>query len=528
VSFWSWCTPPRLALLVFAAACAVHAPALFGGFIWLDHAHLEQRLALPDAETGLVGLFTRGFAGTGFYRPLVACSLALDDALGGAPWLYHASTLAWHGAAAVLTAFAARALGLTLPAQLLAGLTFAVHPLTSLVAGAIAFRSEAMLAALLLALLIFHVRHRPVPAALALFLAGLCKETALLLGPLSIAALELTAGARAEPRVRRALLVAEAGALAALLGLRALYAPGWRASFPDLSLDAHVGTRLAALAKSGARLLAVTPFDHSICDAFPVTSTLGLGALAGALLVASTGYAAFRFRGPALLFALALLPALQLVPIMRWWSPHYLYVPLAFAAIAVAPAVSTRPRLGWWLFALAAFAFQTFPEARRFRSDEALWEREARRHPECREARFYLGEVARENRRWDDAALHYERAIARSDQILSYVDLAAAQANLGTVELERQRPAEAQSAFRAALELAADGEERRRLRHNLATALLLSGDAARAALELESESARPDALPESLLIRAKALRALGREDEARALTERLLRSTPAR
>ena len=38
--------------------------------------------------------------------------------------------------------------------------------------------------------------------------------------------------------------------------------------------------------------------------------------------------------------ALALLPSLQLVPIMRWWSPHYFYLPLAFVAML----------LGWYLF----------------------------------------------------------------------------------------------------------------------------------------------------------------------------------
>jgi tetratricopeptide (TPR) repeat protein len=521
VGFWSWCTR-RAALLVFLVACAVHAPALFGGLIWLDHAHLEQGLALPEPETGVLGLFTQGFAGTGFYRPLVSCSLALDAALGGAPWLYHAHTLAWHGAASVMTAVVARTLGLEQRAQLVAGLTFAVHPLTSLVAGAIAFRSEAMLAVALLALVVFHSLRRPALAALSLLLGGLCKETALLVGPLAIAALELAFDKRHTAVHRRALLLAEAGALAALLGLRAAFAPSWRASRPELSADEAIGTRLAALAKSGARLLDFTPFDHTLCDAFPVTSLFTFQALAGALLAASLGYAAWRYRGAALLAALALIPSLQLVPVMRWWSPHYLYLPLAFAAVAVAPIVSAGARLGWWAFALAAFAVQTLPETYRLRSDETLWRREVAIHPECREAQFYLGEVARSAKRWDSAASHYERAIALSPGVLSYVDLGVAHANLGAVELERRRPAAATGAFRAALALTSDESQQRRIRHNLAIALLLLGDAAGAARELEGEVARPDALPESMLIRAKALRALGRESEARSLAGRLL------
>jgi tetratricopeptide (TPR) repeat protein len=528
VGFWSWCTPGRLWSLVFLAACAVHAPALSSGLIWLDHAHLEQGLALSQPEGGLFGLFTRGFAGTGFYRPLLACSLSLDAALGGAPWLYHAHTLAWHAAASTMTAFAAKALGFDVRAQLVAGLTFAVHPLTSLVAGAIAFRSEAMLAVALLALIVFHSARRPALAALSLFLGGLCKETALLLGPLFITALEFGSAKRRAVRGRidrRALLLAEAAALTGLLGLRALFAPNWRASFPELAAAEAIGTRLAALAKSGARLLGLTPLDHSVCDAFPVTSIFSFPALAGGLLAASLVYAAWRFRGPPLLAALALIPSLQPVPIMRWWSPHYLYVPLAFAAIAIAPIVGARARLGWWLIALAAFAVQTLPQTHRLRSDQALWQGEIARHPECREAHFYLGEVARNEKRWDSAALHYERAIAASPEFLSYVDLGAAYTNLGAIELERRRPSAAIGAFRAALARSTHEAEQRRLRHNLATALLLSGDAAAAARELETEVARPDALRESVLVRAKALRALGREADARVLAERLLERT---
>ena len=35
--------------LVVLAAVAAHASALWGDFIWLDHAHIEQGLALAPA-----------------------------------------------------------------------------------------------------------------------------------------------------------------------------------------------------------------------------------------------------------------------------------------------------------------------------------------------------------------------------------------------------------------------------------------------------------------------------------------------
>ena len=57
--------------LVALLAIATHATALRSGFIWLDHAHIEDGLALARSAP-LTTLFERGFAGTGFYPDLGA------------------------------------------------------------------------------------------------------------------------------------------------------------------------------------------------------------------------------------------------------------------------------------------------------------------------------------------------------------------------------------------------------------------------------------------------------------------------
>src|SRR5262245_12789032 len=112
----------RAHALVALLAIAAHATALAGGFIWLDHAHIEDGLALAQSQ-GWPALFTQGFAGTGFYRPLMAVSLSIDAA-AGVPWLYHATTLAFHAGAAVATCIAGAALGLSRRAAVLAGALF--------------------------------------------------------------------------------------------------------------------------------------------------------------------------------------------------------------------------------------------------------------------------------------------------------------------------------------------------------------------------------------------------------------------
>lgn len=514
-------SPALAAALVGVAALVAHLPTLGGGFIWLDHAHIEDGLAVARPASWS-SFFTGGFAETGFYRPLVAVSLSVDALLGGSPLVFHLTTLFFHVAASAMVTVAAGALGLSLTAGFLSGLLFAVHPVTSLVASAIAFRSESMAAVALLALVTWHRRRRAAAAAVALVVGGLCKETALALAPLFIVALELDERAVA-PGARRRVLLAEALGLALVLALRVFYAPSWRAVFPPMDASEAVGTRLASLAKSATALVPVGLWDRTICDAFPVTQLVAPTALAGALVAGALVFAARRVRGAFLFLALAVLPSLQLVPVMRWWSPHYLYVPLAFLAMAAGRGFERalgRP-LPWVLALAVALGARTFQDDSRFESDSALWDPEVRAHPECREGQFYVGEDHRVRREWDVAGEHYERARKEESGILSYVDLKSTLVNLAVVRLEQGRPKETAELLREALQVATSEIDRRKYRHNLAVALAASNDLPGAAALLERECARPDAFPESLMLGARVFHALGREDEALALLKRL-------
>jgi tetratricopeptide (TPR) repeat protein len=507
----------RALALVALVALVAHATALGGGFVWLDHSHIQDGLALAPAGDWL-GLFGQGFAGTGFYRPLMALSLSLDAALGGGTVLYHATTLLWHAAAAVLVVLAAEALGLSRRAALIAGVLFAVHPLTSLVASAIAFRSEAMIAAALLGLIVLHRRGRPLAAALVLLAGALTKETALVLGVLAIAALELER--RTEPPLRWRLLGAEAAAAVVAVGLRLFSVREWRAAHVGLGAGEAVGTRLAALARSA---LAIVPVDRSLCDAFPITPLASGRALVGALLLAAVIVGARRRRGPALLLALSLLPALQLVPIMRWWSPHYLYVPFCFLAMLIGEALALRGRrtLAAAAAVAAVLAVVTALDDLRFRNDGTLWSTEVARQPACREGQFYLGVAALEQKRVDEAALHLERAVAGDPRVLSYVDRGAALQNLGVARLEQGQLEPARTSLRAALDLVTVEAARRQISHDLAAVELRAGQPAEAVRLLEVETARPDAFPQSIFLHARALHDLGREREAAVLVHRL-------
>ena len=106
--------------------------------------------------------------------------------------------------------------------------------------------------------------------------------------------------------------------------------------------------------------------------------------------------------------------------------------------------------------------------------------------------------------------------------MIAFVDRLAAMQNLGAVRLEQHRFSDAAAVFQTALEQA-EGQRRRELTHDLAAAVLQAGDPAQCARLLEEEVARPDALPASIVVRAHALRRMGRDQEAEELYRRLER-----
>lgn len=471
-----WTIAPALAAVV------AHCLALRAGFVWLDHAHIEHKLATaPPSAWG--DLFRQGFAGTGYYRPLVALSLSVD-ALAKAAWFFHATNLLWHAAASLFVARAAEELGIAKRAAVVAGVLFAVHPATGIVANAIAFRSEAMLVVALLGLVVAHLRAKPLAAAIALLAGALIKETALVLGPLFIVSLEVERRLSGRARAPSApTFVAEACALASAVALRVSYAPAWRADHPDLSVSESIGTRLASMARAAAAL--VVPLDRSVCDTARIEGAASLSAIAGLVVVIAIAWLALRRRGPALLLALSMLPIMQIVPVPRWWSLHYVYVPLAFATMLVAERIDRSSHTHARRLAAAAallLGVVSLLDSRRFASDATLWEPEITADAACLEGQFYAGEAARNQGDLPRAIVRYEAALSPHPGVLAYVDRRAAVQNLAVVLLE-------------------------------------SGDAEAAWLILEPEIAHDGASSELIYLAAKAKHALG----DRSGTERLIR-----
>jgi tetratricopeptide (TPR) repeat protein len=171
-------------------------------------------------------------------------------------------------------------------------------------------------------------------------------------------------------------------------------------------------------------------------------------------------------------------------------------------------------------------AAASLAESWRFRDDFALFAPEVTGRPECREAALYLGDALRLRGELEPAAKAYEAASAPTPGFLSYSDEAAALQNLGLVRLAQSQFFEAELAFEQALERQGDAEARRQLTHDLAAVAVARGDPAEAARLLRPELDRSAPLPESILLLARALRDMGRDEEARAVLSRLPAERP--
>ena len=122
----AWADPGPLGslALLLAAVLVAYLPALRGGFLWDDDAHVTRA-----ALRSLHGLWRIWFeaGATQQYYPALHTAFWVEHRLWGDSVLgYHLASVALHAAAAWLLVLILR--GLSFPAPLLAGMLFALHP----------------------------------------------------------------------------------------------------------------------------------------------------------------------------------------------------------------------------------------------------------------------------------------------------------------------------------------------------------------------------------------------------------------
>jgi tetratricopeptide (TPR) repeat protein len=524
--------PPALVLLGAIALC-------FGATLGAGFTVDDQQLIVANPLLREGGLPVQSWA-----RSVRSVTLLVDHALFGLrPAGYHAHSLLWHLAAALLVrAFALRVTGrpgLALGAALL----FAIHPAQVEAVANVSNRKEAQ--CLVFCLLAFLAWARAVAepgrrlrfaalAAAAWLLALLSKQVAAAL-PLAVVAWEALCVPRASRlALRRPALLLAAG-VGAGLGLV------WYLSFvvqgadsPDLpTLTGYAGEAswrsfVLTAPRSFWTYLGLLAWPAGLCPDHLVTlsqSALEPATLAAGIALALGGAAAVAFArvAPVPVFGLAwgvafLLPVSNLVPTANVLADRYLYAPLAGFSLAAAWAghallarLQGRVPRTVALACLAALAallvVRTHRYAARWHDERSVWQTTLACNPDSYRAHYGLGQEALHRGDPSEALLHFDRAARlRPDFAVAHYNRAGALISLGRFD-------EALAAYDVAL---ARWPAHAEAWYNRGLAHAGRGDAARAIDDYsEALRLRPD-FAAALYRRGVEWLHLGRRDEARA------------
>jgi protein O-mannosyl-transferase len=563
-----------LAIAIAGAAVVAHAPALLGGFVFDDHELVESSALLR-------GPLWRIWFSTApsDYWPLTYTSFWAEWRLWGT-WAggYHATNLVLHVAAALLVWALLRRL--RVPGAWLAGLLFAIHPVTVESVGWISERKNALSGALVLGSLLAWVRfddrgdERDYRLAGLLFLLALLAKASVVMVPFALLGLALHRRGRIGARdlARTAHLFAMSLALGAATAWFQWIRFMGNLPYRPRELAERIGGAGWALASYAQKALLPANLAFAYPE-WPVSHGSPLFWLPLASLAVAFGLLArsrHRWARAALLalgfHAVMLAPVLGLVD-MAWFTVgpvanHLQYVallgPVALVAAAVAAALErarapgvARGAVGLAVVALAAL---TFRRAGALEDDLALWRAAARDAPQSHVAAWKhadalgsAGDRAGALRALDEAAARM-RDPARSRELRSVRLLYSGRIDEAMTEAAAARKLRPDPAFDGALTerlgtlLIASGrpdavdllagrvaEEPRDLarRYWLAHALARDGRLADAEEVLRGSSALAPRDPRTRYALAATLAAMGRVGEARVEVAAALGASPS-
>jgi protein O-mannosyl-transferase len=504
-----WAKPRRAGLLVAALIIAVFAGSLANGFTYDEPLVIERAQGFLKSTDYWV-LFTKSYFGAsleGTWRPFCTLTYMLDALVAFTPAVFKAQSIAWHiGCAWLVMALARR----VLPERhrrfaLVAGLVFALHPVTTETVDNASFREDSLVTFWTLATIVLALRGRAWGALVTFALGLLSKESAVVAPVLLVLARLVRPGVpRPTARALARELVPFGVVLVAYLAIRfgPMKTVGTYASYPGGTL---AGTMLGMPAVWAHYLrLLVVPWpllaDYTGFFKFGVGVPVATWQLAVVLAFVAAIVLAAR-RGQTALayglgwFALALGPVSNFIPVPIPAAERFLTLPLVGFALAAAaaagwlserlPRPARRVAVGVGVVALAGFAVIINVRHGAWHDDATLWVDTVEVNPRACGAQsavggslLSLGIEQRSTTLLRDAAAHQELALELCADSTDESRAARTYTRLGGAEAMLNHLAPARVALQRALALAP--------RDPLATIWLgyvcfLSGDKDRAA-----------------------------------------------
>lgn len=374
------------AVLIATAALLAYANTFRGEFVWDDvssvllHEHVKDPSQFFQLFREDQHAFGRGQGN--FYRPLVAASFMLDYALSkpaaGAelsPFLFHATNIFWHAAAAVLLFALLARLSAPRAVQVVAPLLYVVHPLHTEAVSYISGRADMMSAAFMYGGL-FLAAGEPVRwgrrvaqvllVAVCFVGALLSKESAFIFPVLAgLLIFRPVAGVEGKLRAyarRSAPFFASVAILVVYGVLRTTVLHFGTQAAPDTGLGRRLVEMLQAYALYGRLLVVPTGLhmERTLDGAGVLTALAGALLLAGTVVLAVVSWRrGYRRASLGLIWFLASwLPISGIFPLNAPMAEHWMYVPMAgliWAATELLYA-GARPAKARYGLAGAAFA----------------------------------------------------------------------------------------------------------------------------------------------------------------------------
>ncbi|MDX9972850.1 MAG: tetratricopeptide repeat protein [FCB group bacterium] len=451
------------ALAVCAAGLLAYSNSFTGEFVWDDvssvllHEHVQDPSQFVQLFKEDQHAFGRGQGN--FYRPLVAASFMLDSALArpsaGAvdpetglpdltPFLFHATNLAWHLAAALLMLALLRRLNAAPWAALAVALLWVVHPLHTEAVTYISGRADSMAAAFMfaalnLALLRGGAGRRIAGALLSalFFVAALLSKESAAIYPfllLLVIALEPRLDAAESPSavyLRRAL---PAGlAIALLVGYGVLRAT-WLKFASSESVASSFGQRIIETGQSFALYIRVIflptglHMERTLVDVPVWLALVGYLLLAGCMALFVVGLRRGHYRVALGMgwFLIAWFPISGLIPLNAPMAEHWMYVPLAGFLLALvewvwqrlhSPAARQFAAVAAYA-ALLLFVGLSVDRNADWKNNETIYLATLAKNPDSIKARYNLAvtyEVLRPN--LPGAKRHYEKILSIYDKM---------------------------------------------------------------------------------------------------------------
>jgi len=423
----------RVGTVVFLVS--VRFSYFLNGFTWLDHGDIEQKSAVIPLGRLAYAFVTR-LGDTGFYRPLVTVIHSLNYAVWGM-WSpgYHLTNILVHVAVSLIAGkFVAKFWGLNTLEQYLVTIIVGVHPLTWVAVGAISYIQEPLVSLFVMLTLILYAAGNTGWALVAAALALLSKETALFWIPGFLFAWHFF---QDKPRtIHWPFIWGIASVVSIYITLRFISVPElWRIDPPALSLSQHIGIRV----ESVSRLLfyLISPYRSPLSDSTRIVQAYDGSVLLAALILIAVLIITFKkgmrsdLSKGVVLLAICLFPALNLVPLPRFFSTHYGYLAVGVVAVgavylmrnlAVAKAIVAV----WVVMMLLSTVTAGFLH----HDDRSLFEPEVQRDPDFLEGHFYLGNYFAQTGDLQHARQEYEAALGPHAGVIAFVDQALTTINL--------------------------------------------------------------------------------------------------